>query len=104
LSAHTAIGKMNGLNEDQIEQNRKGLSSDSKVQAGLQFAQSVTKNRGNVATEELNTIKEAGYTDSDVLEIVLNVVSNTLTNYVNHIAQTEVDFPSVEAGKFTVKQ
>ena len=102
LSAHTTIGKMNGLTEEQTELSRKGIAADAKTQAGLQFAQSVTKNRGQVSTEEIKAVKEAGFNDSDVLEIVLNVVSNTLTNYVNHIAETEVDFPSVEAGKFTV--
>jgi len=102
LSAHTAIGKMNGLTDEQTEQNRQGRSSDDKVAVGLQFAQSITKNRGNVSTEEIEAVKAAGYNDGDILEIVLNVVSNTLTNYVNHIAETEVDFPKVEAGKFTV--
>lgn len=104
LSAHTAIGKMNGLTEEQTEQNRQGLSGDAKTQAGLQFAQSVTRNRGVVSNEELEAVKAAGYNDGDVLEIVLNVVSNTLTNYVNHLANTEIDFPKVEAGKFTVTQ
>lgn len=102
LSAHTAIGKMNGLTDEQTELNRQGRSSDEKTQAGLQLAQSITKNRGNISTEEIQAAKTAGYNDSDILEIVLNVVSNTLTNYVNHIAETEVDFPKVEAGKFTI--
>jgi len=102
LSAHTAIGKMNGLTDEQTEQNRQGRSDDTKVQAGLQFAQNITKSRGQVSSEAIQDIKAAGYNDSDILEIVLNVVSNTLTNYVNHLAQTEVDFPSVEAGKFAV--
>ena len=102
LSAHTAIGKMNGLTDEQTEENRQGRSSDAKVEAGLQLAQSITRNRGNISTEEIQAAKTAGYNDSDILEIVLNVVSNTLTNYVNHIAETEIDFPAVEAGKFTV--
>lgn len=102
LSAHTAIGKMNGLTEAQTEQNRQGLANDAKVQAGLQFAQSVTKNRGKVTTEEIQAVKAVGYSDGDILEIVLNVVANTLTNYVNHIAETEIDFPTVETGKFSV--
>ena len=93
---------MNGLSEEETEENRKGKASEEKVQLGLQFAQSITKNRGNVTSEEIKAFKEAGYNDSDVLEVVLNVVANTLTNYVNHIAETEIDFPKVEAGKFTV--
>ena len=103
LSAHTAIGKMNGLTENEIEENRQGASSDAKVQAGLQFAKSVTRNRGNVTSNDIQAVKEAGYNDGDILEIVLNVVANTLTNYVNHIAETEIDFPKVEAGKFGVQ-
>lgn len=102
LSAHTAIGKMNGLSEEEIQYNRQAIASDKKVKAGLQFAQSVTKNKGNVTSDEITTVKEAGYNDEDILEIVLNVVANTLTNYVNHIAETVVDFPKVEAGKFNI--
>jgi uncharacterized peroxidase-related enzyme len=102
LSAHTAIGKMNGLTDEETEQNRQGLANNSKTQAALQFAQQVTRKRGQVSSEEIQTIKNAGYNDGEVLEIVLNVVANTLTNYVNHIANTEIDFPTVEAGKFAV--
>ena len=102
LSAHTTIGKMNGLTIEETEQSRQGIAADPKTQAGLQFAQIVTKNRGQVSTEAIQRVKNAGYNDGDILEIILNVVSNTLTNYVNHIAETEVDFPNIEAGKFTV--
>ncbi len=102
LSAHTAIGKMNGLTEEQTVQSRQGLANDEKSQAGLKFAQDVTKNRGQVSTEAIQEVKAAGFNDGDILEIVLNVVSNTLTNYVNHIAETEIDFPAVSAGEYTV--
>jgi len=102
LSAHTAVGKMNGLTLEQTESNRQGKSDDVKVEAGLQFAQLVTKDWGQVSANAIQAVKDAGYTDGDILEIILNVVANTLTNYVNHIAETEVDFPKVEAGKFTV--
>lgn len=102
LSAHTAIGKMNGLTSEQTELNRQGLANDAKTQVGLQLAQSITKNRGKITSQEIEAAKAVGYNDGDILEIVLNVVSNTLTNYVNHIAETEIDFPKVEAGKFAV--
>lgn len=102
LSAHTAIGKMNGLTDVQTEQNRQGNSNDLKVEAALKFAQEVTRKRGQVNTEVIENFKAAGHNDGDVLEIILNVVSNTLTNYVNHIAETEIDFPKVESGKFAV--
>ena len=102
LSAHSAIGKMNGLTEDQVEASRKGHAADLKTTKALEFAQKVTSKRGQVSSEDLTEIKAEGYSDGEILEIVLNVVSNTLTNYVNHIASTEIDFPKVEAGRFSV--
>ena len=102
LSAHTAIGKMNGLSDEQTEQSRLGFAGDEKAQAGLKFAKLVTRNRGQVTSEDIATVKEAGYNDGDVLEIILNVVANTLTNYVNHIAETEIDFPEVKSGQFAI--
>jgi alkylhydroperoxidase family enzyme len=45
----------------------------------------------------VDAVKRAGYSDSDVIEIVAHVALNTLTNYVNEVAQTEIDFPAVEA-------
>lgn len=104
LSAHTAIGKMNGLSDEQTEQNRQGFSNDAKTQVALQFAQKITSKRGQVSSQEIQEFKNAGYNDSDVLEVILNVVANTLTNYVNHIAETKIDFPLVESGKFSVIQ
>lgn len=104
LSAHTAIGKMNGLSEEQTEQSRLGYTNDDKSQAGLQFAKAVTEARGQVSEEAVKAVKIAGFNDGEVLEIILNVVANTLTNYVNHIANTEIDFPVVKSGEFTVKQ
>ncbi|MCF8715081.1 carboxymuconolactone decarboxylase family protein [Joostella atrarenae] len=100
LSAHSKIGSGHGLTAEEINKNRKGTSEDAKIEALLQFTKKVTENKGVVSDADLKTFKDAGYTDEDVLEVVLNVVANTLTNYVNHIADTEIDFPVVEAGKF----
>ncbi|UPS92348.1 carboxymuconolactone decarboxylase family protein [Bizionia sp. M204] len=102
LSAHTFIGSKQGLSGEEIDNNRQGLSADSKTQVALQFAKKVTDDKGKISTQDLETFKAAGFNDEDVMEIILNVVSNTLTNYVNHIAETIIDFPKVEAGKFSM--
>ena len=73
-------------------------------ESGLVFAQEVTEKRGQVSSSALQAVKDAGYNDGEVLEIVLNVVSNTLTNYVNHIAETEIDFPVVKSEKLMQEQ
>lgn len=51
--------------------------------------------RGWVSDEELARVRQAGYTDGGVAEIVANVAKNIFTNYFNHVAETEVDFPEV---------
>ncbi len=97
LSAHTAIGKMNKLDDTEIQKNRKGEATDAKVQAALQFAKVLVEKKGLVGHDDLKTVREAGYEEGQVLEIVLNVVATFLTNYINHVADTVVDFPSVKA-------
>ncbi len=98
LSAHTAIGKLVGLDESELVAARRSASSDAKAEAALRFAQSIVVTRGNVTDHEVNRVKEAGYTDGEIAEIVANVAANIFTNYFNHVAQTEVDFPKIELG------
>ena len=63
--------------------------------AALRFATKVVAARGNVTETDVQAVKEAGYDDAQVIEIVLHVALNTLTNYVNNVARTEIDFPVV---------
>lgn len=95
-SAHTAIGKMVGLDEQSILAARQGDSSDAKTDAALKFARTLIVNRGQVSDDHLQIIKEAGYSDGEVGEIVGAVALNIFTNYFNETAQTEIDFPKVE--------
>ncbi len=98
LAAHSYIGaKMAKLDAAEIVANRRGQSNDPKADAAVRFAVSVVKARGHVSDDEVRAVKLAGYSDAQVVEIVLHVAMNTLTNYVNEVAQTIVDFPSAEA-------
>jgi uncharacterized peroxidase-related enzyme len=97
LSAHTYLGKnVAKLDDAEIESNRSGTSSDPKADAALRFATQVALARGHVSDVEVQKVKAAGYNDAEVMEIVLHVALNTLTNYVNEVAQTEIDFPQVK--------
>jgi len=95
LSAHSAIGKMMGLKPEEIGTSRHAHSDDSKRDAGLQFVQALVVQRGEVSDRALAAVKAAGYTDGDIAEIVANVAVNIFTNYFNHVARTDVDFPVV---------
>lgn len=93
LAAHSAISKGAGLSAEEIRKAREGSSEDSKAAAAIEFARKLTANRGDVTDEELNTVREAGYTDGEVGEIVANVALNIFTNYFNHVSDPEIDFP-----------
>ncbi|HZP66155.1 MAG TPA: carboxymuconolactone decarboxylase family protein [Rudaea sp.] len=93
LSAHSAIGKMVGLSPAQIAAARDGKSDDARDAAVLALARGILDHRGHVPTAELDAFKAAGFSDGDVLEVLVNVVLNIYTNYANHIARTDVDFP-----------
>ncbi len=95
LSAHSAIGKMVGLQAEEIAASREARSADAKREAGLQFAQAIVVERGGVSDDTLARVRAAGYTDGEITEIVANVALNIFTNYFNHVAQTDVDFPRV---------
>jgi uncharacterized peroxidase-related enzyme len=98
LSAHTYLAThVAKLDAAEINANRNGVSSDAKADAAVRFAASVAQQRGHVTSAEVDAIKAAGYSDAEVVEIVLHVALNTLTNYVNSVAQTDIDFPVVQA-------
>lgn len=97
LAAHTALGKMQGLTADQIVDSRRGTSVDPKTDAILRFARTLVQERGVVGETDLINVRDAGLDDGDIAEVVANVALNTFTNYFNHVADTEVDFPQAEA-------
>jgi uncharacterized peroxidase-related enzyme len=96
LAAHTYIGKnVAKLGDAEIAASRAGHSSDAKADAAVRFAVMVTKARGAVSDEDVAAVRAAGYSDAEIVEIVAHVALNTLTNYINEVFQTAVDFPAV---------
>ena len=98
-SAHTAVGKMLGLDKPEMAINLRAKSRTPKIEAALTFAREIVAKRGWLGNEDLQRVREAGYGDGEIVEIVATVVLTTFTNYFNHIAETEVDFPLVELGE-----
>lgn len=93
LAAHTAIGKMNGFSEEDTLKLRTAETSDSKLRALTQLAREITITRGKPDAEFISNFREAGYTDAALAELIGLVAQNTFTNYLNHIAETPIDFP-----------
>lgn len=100
LSAHTYLGKnLAKLDDAEMTANRSGASNDPKAAAAVRFAVKVARERGHVGEDDLRAVRLAGYDDAQVIEIVLHVALNTLTNYINEVARTEIDFPVMNTRK-----
>ena len=100
LSAHSYLGKnLAKLDDAEIAANRAGASNDPKADAAIRFAAKVARERGHVGEDDLRAVKLAGYSDAQVIEMVLHVALNTWTNYINEVAKTDIDFPVVSTRK-----
>lgn len=96
LSAHTAIGRKAGLDGAEIEANRSGTSQDGKAAVAVRFARSLVEHTGEITTAELLEMREAGYSESDIVEVITHVGMNILTNLLGKAGRIDIDFPKVE--------
>jgi uncharacterized peroxidase-related enzyme len=97
LSAHTFLGGRAGLSEEEILSARRGEAEGEKERAVVEFAQTMIRERANVTDADLQRLRDAGLSEGEIVEVVANVVANIFTNYVNHVADTPVDFPLAPA-------
>ena len=95
LAAHNFLGGEAGLSESDRLDARHGVASDDKTNAALAFARRIVENRGHLSDEDVDEVRLAGFSDGEIVEIVANVCMTIFTNYFNHVAGTEVDFPHV---------
>jgi uncharacterized peroxidase-related enzyme len=96
LAAHSYLGSnLAKLSPSEIEANRRGTSSDERAAIAVEFAVKLARHRGKVSHADVQAVHAAGYSDSEIVEIVGHVAVNTLTNYINEALGTEIDFPTV---------
>lgn len=96
LSAHTLLGQKAGLSEAEVIASREGATADTHGNAVLALATAIVKKQGRISASELAAAREAGLGDAEIVEVVANTALNILTNYLNNVAGTDVDFPKVE--------
>lgn len=96
VSAHTAIGRKSGLTGDEIGAARSGTSEDAQAAVAVKFATSLMEKKGDVSAVELVQLRNAGFSDSDIVEIITHVGMNFLTNILGKASQVEIDFPRVD--------
>ncbi len=95
VSAHSAIGRKAGLTGAEMEANRAGTSQDAKAAAAVTFAIALNEHLGEVTQAEFDAVREAGYGDAEIVEIITHVGMNILTNLIGKASRVEIDFPKV---------
>jgi uncharacterized peroxidase-related enzyme len=100
LSAHTYLGLILAkMTPEEVALNRKGESGDAKADAAVRFAAKVVRERGQVNDGDIRAVRDAGFTDGQIVEIIAVTAENIFTNLLNLVAQTDIDFPVVHAAE-----
>lgn len=93
VSVHCALSKGAGLAEEEVKDSRQGQSPDRKTDLAIKFAERILDTRGAVTTDEIEGLRDVGYTDQEITEIITVVVFTQFSNYFNNAAGTVNDFP-----------
>jgi uncharacterized peroxidase-related enzyme len=93
-SAHTVLGKMNGFTDEQIMEIRKGSASfDSRLDALVKFTASVVEHRGHASIDAKEAFFAAGYTEANMIDVVIIAGDKIISNYLHNLTGFEIDFP-----------
>jgi uncharacterized peroxidase-related enzyme len=94
LAAHTALGKINGFTDEQIMELRKGSASfDKQLDALAKFAASTVSNKGKASEEIKKKFFDAGYTEANMIDVVMVIGDKIISNYIHNLTGFEIDFP-----------
>ncbi|GAB4020215.1 carboxymuconolactone decarboxylase family protein [Spirosoma koreense] len=98
LSAHTQFAKMNGFTDEQIvDIRRASINFDTKLDALAKLVKSTTENRGHVSAEVLENFFAAGYTEGNLIDVVIVIGDKIITNYLHALTGIPVDWPLAPA-------
>lgn len=95
LAAHTALGRKAGATAEEMAAAQVGQAVDRQTAAALLFALQLVEARGQVGDQEVAAVREAGFSEEEIVEILAHVALNLFTNYVNNAFAVPVDFPKV---------
>lgn len=96
LAAHTALGRKAGASAEEMAAAQRGESSDTRTAAALRFALKLVDQRGQVSEADVQALRQAGFDEEQVVEILAHVALNLFTNYVNVAFAVPLDFPAVK--------
>lgn len=92
VPAHTGIAKMMKVSDEISEALRDETPlPTAKLEALRTFTLQMVRERGNVSDAQMKAFLDAGYSHRAVLDVVLGLAQKTMSNYINHMAETPVD-------------
>ena len=92
MAAHTTISQGQGVPADVLEALRADRPiADAKLEALRQFARAINRTRGWPSDDDVAAFLAVGYTRESILEVILGTSLKVMSNYTNHIAETELD-------------
>ncbi len=92
MAAHTTLSQMAGVSNDIIEALRNDMPiADNKLEALRQFAMAINVSRGWPSDAQIDAFLAAGFTRKTILEVILGTALKTMSNYTNHVAETDLD-------------
>lgn len=96
VAAHSLVGKRAGLSVEAVKAIRANApTGDAAIDALASFVRRAAGTSGTVPAAVLAAVKEAGYSDTQVVDALLAVASITFTNLLNRVNDTVVDFPAI---------
>ncbi|WP_420400510.1 carboxymuconolactone decarboxylase family protein [Flagellimonas sp.] len=96
LPAHTMISKMHGFTDEQILEIRGAqITFNDKYDALAKFVKDTTVNRGRASEEAADVLFDAGYTQANVIDIIMVIGDKIISNYLHNFTKIPVDFPEV---------
>ena len=85
---------MNGFTDEQVLEIRTGAASwDSKLDALAKFTASVVENKGRATTDSKEAFFDAGYTEANLVDVVIVIGDKIISNYIHNLTGFEIDFP-----------
>ena len=92
VSAHSKIAGMAKMPDDVLSAIRDGSDiADARLQALAVMTNQVVDKRGWLDDADIAAFEAAGFTRAQLLEVIVGVAMKTMSNYVNHIAETPLD-------------
>lgn len=93
-SAHTVLGKMNGLTDEQILDIRQGTAPfNPKLDALVRLAKEITAQKGRPSEATLKAFFAAGYTNESLVDVIIAIADKVVMNYLHNITEVPIDFP-----------